>query len=77
MTPEIKAIMQDVLQAVLDGQIRNITDVFEIIDKHLPGNSIPWHTMEALTDYMQEVIQCDNIPAAKAFAEKYGLTIQC
>lgn len=77
MTDLIKTIIQEILQMRLDGKIHSVHDMLTVIDKHIPGDNIPYYTMLELGDYCQELLPCDNIPAAKAFAEKYGLTIVC
>jgi hypothetical protein len=74
VTPTVKPIVQDILQARLDGKIGTIADVLAIIGNHIPGD-ISYDVMMELTSYTQELLPCDNIEAANDFAKKYGLTI--
>ena len=75
MTNDIKLILQEVIQLNLNGQLTEINQVTGIIDKHIPGE-LPYDRLVEITDYLQELVGCHNIPAIKAYAVKYDLTIE-
>lgn len=75
MNELIKPIIQEILQARVDGLIREVPDMLSILEKHEPAGGYSYDQLSLLTDLSYEVLPCDNIPAAKAFAEKYGLTV--
>jgi hypothetical protein len=75
MNDNIKPLIQNILQLRLDGKINDILDILNVVDEHFNGSKfIPYEVMKEITDRVEELLPCDNIPAAKA---KYGLTIVC
>lgn len=70
-----KPIITELLQARVDGNIVEAFDMVTIISKHAPADGFSFDQLSRLTELAEEVLPCDNIPAARELARKYNLTI--
>lgn len=67
---------QEFLQLVLDGKIKDTSDALSLMEKHVPSTgSWGYDDLCELTNFFLEAIRADNIPAARALAQKHWLDI--
>lgn len=72
MSPAFKPIAETLLQARVSGKLMGSTDFFDILYANMISTSLD--TTE-LSDFVSEIIPCDDADEALKVAEKYDLTI--
>jgi hypothetical protein len=72
MSPEFKVPATILLQARVDGKLSDAGEFFDIL---LSNKISPTFSFQEMSDFMKELIPCDNIPEAQIIAKKYDLTI--
>lgn len=76
MDPSIKPIVEALLQAAVDGKLTDVPSMLDILDPFTPFDGFEIDTLLAITEFTIEFVECTTIPCAKAFAEKYNLTLR-
>ena len=72
MSPEFKETASILLNARVSGQLGSASEFFTL----LMANQIPVTvSIEELSNFIEELIPCDNLTEAEAVANKYELTI--
>jgi hypothetical protein len=72
MSPTFKPIAEMLLQARVSGKLMDSTDFFDILHSNKISPNVD---VRELSDFMSEIIPCDEMENALEVAEKYGLTI--
>lgn len=72
----ITRIRENLLQSRLDGLLKGPKDVLEIVRLHQPAAGLSNQEWIDVTNFIMEIEEADNIPAAKIVAEKYNLQLE-
>ena len=72
MSPAFKPIAETLLQARVSGKLMDSTDFFDILHANMISPNLDTNE---LSNFMNEIIPCDDADEALKVAEKYDLII--
>lgn len=73
MSPAFKPVAEILLQARACGKLMGSTDFFNILQANMISPTVD---IQELSDFVAEIIQCDDPLEAEKVAKRYDLTIE-